>query len=144
MKRNKIILITVVASALIILITGVICFHNRHREYNYNTKEGIMLLLEKGTKSSSKAKIFMLSRKSLEDEYFRLFNEGKYKDLIGAVNFTKYNGSEYNFVLIKETDDSVFGYFIEDDNLINGTTYICIDKKSGKLKSLQNNLLNID
>lgn len=137
MKKNKIILIIFVILALISIM-----LYNFYygKPKQYNTKEDIISLLDKGLNSSSQVNIFILSRETLDDEYTKILNEGKYKDLIGFLDLPKYRRAEFEFTYLEETDECVLGYFLEKDNNLNGTTYIRINKRNGELEDLDNNL----
>ena len=137
MSRIKIILIIIVIIALMI---GIFFSFRIGTKKQYTTKEDIIALLEKGASSSSQVNIFIVSKETLDDEYTKIINEGKYNDLIGFIDLSKYKGKEFEFTLLKETDNCVFGYFSESNNNINGTTYIRINKKNGELEDIDNNL----
>ena len=145
MKKYKNILI--ISIILIILIVATVILYKKYfqaeDEMQYTSKEDIFLLLDKGLNSSSYVNIFIVSRDSLEDEYTKILNEGKYRDLIGFVDLSKYKGSEFKFTFLQETEERIIGYFSEENSKINGTTYIQIDKSSGELRDLDNNLLKV-
>lgn len=139
MKKFKTLIIIVV----IALILGILYCLNISNKKQYTTKEDIIALLDKGLESSSQVNIFIISRENLDDEYTKIINEGKYKDLIGFIDLSKYRGQEFEFTFLKETDNCILGYFSENHNNINGTTYIRVNKLNGQLEDLDNNLFKV-
>jgi len=110
----------------------------------YKTKEDVILLIEKGLVSSSKVKLFMSERENLIDDYVNIYDEGKYCDLIKKINIDKYKNPEFKFVFQNGTDEEdILGYFSEENNLLNGNTYIRIDIKTGEIRFLDNNFLKV-
>ena len=138
MKKLKYIFIIL---SILILITIILYSLNIVNKKQYTSKEDITALIEKGLKSSSQVNIFILTRESLEDEYTKILNEGNYRELIGILDLSKYKNEKIEFVFLEQTDNCVLGYFLEKDNHINGTTYIRINKTTGELEDLDNNLL---
>ena len=105
------------------------------------TKEDIFSLIDKGLKSSSVGEFFIYSKEFFEDaELARVFYEGEYKDLVDFIDLNKYRENKFEFVNLRNSEKYVWGYFFTEDNEI---TYIIIDKLSGKLKSLNSNLLQV-
>lgn len=140
MKKNKIILIIIIVLVLITALMYV--FYNKNQK-QYNTKDDIISLVDKGLKSSSKVNFFIFSRETLDDEYTKTLECGKYKDLIKRLDLSKYKGVEFDFIFLEETEKYILGYFSEKDNNINGTTYVRINKFNGELEDLDNNLLKV-
>lgn len=138
MKKNKIILIIIIFIVLIAVLLYV--FHNNQQ---YISKDGIISLIDKGAKSSSQVNFFVFSRESLDDEYTKTAKQGEYQDLIKSLDLSKYRSAQFEFTFLEETEECVLGYFSERDNNVNGTTYVRINKSSGEIKDLDNNLLKV-
>lgn len=108
------------------------------------TKEDIFLLIDKGLQSSSNGEFFIYSKEFFEDDDMaRVFYQGKYKDIVNFIDLDKYRENKFEFVSLRNTKKYIWGYFFERDSEINGTTYIVIDKLSGKLKSINSNLIQV-
>lgn len=109
------------------------------------TKEEIFSLIDKGIENSSNIKVFIYSRDFLEndDSFAPIFAEDEYKGLLDYIDFFQYNDEKYNFYTYEHKDDFVWGYFIEDGKGPEDKIYIVIDKKSGQLKALNKNTMQV-
>ena len=145
MKISKKLLISIAILTLVALIVIItyIFYLSINTKKDYTLKETIISLIDKGAESSSKINIFIIARDSLEDDYRKIINEGKYNDLIKYIDLSIYKNPKYEFSFLNEKDDCILGYFSDKSDNINGTTYIRIDKLSGEIKELDNNLLKV-
>ena len=141
MNKSKRILI--ILAIIILLGMATLVTYKKLNKTDYTRKENIIALLDKGLKSSSEIKIFIIMKEYMEDDYKKIFNEGKYKELIGFIDLNKYKEEKYEFIYMREDENSVLGYFSENDNNTDGTIYIRINKRNGELIDLDSNLLKV-
>lgn len=108
------------------------------------TKEEVFSLIDKGSKEISNIKVFMYSRELFDDDSLApIFVEDEYNGLLNYIDFFQYKDEKYNFSTLRHKDDFVWGYFLEEGKEPEEKIYIVIDKKSGQLKALNKNTMQV-
>ena len=103
------------------------------------TKEELFTLIEKNLQVSSKVELFMYSTEFFHDNNLaNIFYEGEYKEVYDYIDLSKYKNENFKFTTLRNTENYIWGYFLEKNKEQSEKTYIIIDKLSGRLKSLNN------
>lgn len=131
-----------------IIITSCITYVYLHSKNNIEmenmSKEQIFSLIDKGLKSSSNTEFFIYSRDFHESGTLeRVYYEGEYKEINHFCDLSQYKESKFEFWTLRNTEDYVWGYFIDESEEKEKATYFIIDKSSGMLKSLNNDEIQI-
>ena len=147
-KLIKILIIIVILGVLIGMCYKIYLIVKEKKENEFDlgkiTKNEVFLLLEKGAKDSSHTKTFIYSAELLNDDSLMpIFVEDEYKEILDVINIFEYKNEKYDFITYRHTDDFVWGFFSEDGKELEEKIYIVIDKKSGKLKALNKNTMQV-
>ena len=122
----------------------IVDLYANYEEIENISKKEVISLIDKGLQSSSQVQAFIYSREFFEDDDLSMiFHQGEYKDLTKFINLSKYKETKFEFTVLRNTEEYLWGYFLEEGNVENKVTYVVIDRLSGKVKSLNNNLLHL-
>lgn len=149
MKRLiKILIILGILGLLVGMCYKIYLFNKEKIENEFDlgklTKNEVFLLIEKGVKESSNIKIFIYSTELFNDDSLMpIFVEDEYKEILDIIDIFEYKNEKYDFITYRHTNDFVWGFFLEEGKELEEKIYIVIDKKSGKLKSLNKNTMQV-
>jgi len=119
-------------------------FDKNDIEVQAMSKEQIFSLIDRGLKSSSNTEFFIYSKEFHESgDLERIYYEGKYNEINQFCDLSQYRESEFTCITLRNTKEYVWGYFADGSDEKNKVTYFIIDKASGMLKSLNNDVIQI-
>lgn len=147
-KFKKILIIFIIVMLIAIISYTTYSYINKYNTENIPketdiTKEEVLELIDKGLQSDSHVEAFIYSKDLLKSDYLvPMFLEGEYREKVDYIDLYKYKQTEFKFITLRNTEKYVWGYFEQNEEQ-NEKTYIVIDKLSGKIKTLNNNSIQV-
>lgn len=101
------------------------------------TKDEIFSLIGKGLENPFNVETFIYSTEFLNDSSLsNIYFEGQYEDIIEYINVDKYRSDSFRFTSLRNTENYIWGYFLEEGKEQNEKTFLIIDKLSGRIQAL--------
>lgn len=108
------------------------------------TKEQLFSLLDNGIKKSDTVNAFEYSRELLENNYLTpIFKRDEYSNIIKNLDINIYKEDRFNFITMQNTNEFVWGYFIEKSENTYSIVYIIVDKTNGRIKNINSDAKQI-
>ena len=115
-----------------------------NNEDNSADKEEVFSLIDKAARSPVPVEAFIYSKQISDEDKFSgsIYYDLDYKGLIDYIDLFKYKAEDYRFNKLRNTDKYIWGSFYKK-NSNEGHTYVIVNKADGKIKALNNDLIQV-
>ena len=115
-----------------------------NNEDNSADKEEVFSLIDKAARSPVPVEAFIYSKQISDEDKFSgsIYYDLDYKGLIDYIHLFNYKAEDYRFNKLRNTDKYIWGSFYKK-NSNEGHTYVIVNKADGKIKALNNDLIQV-